>query len=77
MFGIIHIHQQLTAAILGNLHLSYEQIPQNEERAEGSRAVEDRLRCALSLCRPLEFLVSAPDILRGSERVLHKLFDVR
>lgn len=75
MFGIVH--EQLTAATLGNPHLSYEQIPQNKERAEGSCAVKDHLRCALSLCRPPEFLVSGPDILRCSERVLHKLFDVR
>lgn len=75
MFGIIH--EQLTAATLGNPHLSYEQIPQNKERAEGSCAVKDLLRCALSLRCLLEFLVSAPDVLRGSERVLHKLFNVR
>ena len=75
MFGIFH--DQLTAATLGNPHLSYEQIPQNEERAEGSCAVKYRLRCALSLRCPFELPVSTTDILRSSERVLHKLFDVR
>lgn len=59
------------------LSLSYEQVPQHEQRAEGRGAVENHLRCAPSLRRPLELLVPAPDILRCIERVLHQLLDMR
>lgn len=57
--------------------LLYEQVPQDECRAEGTCAPEYLLRRAPSLRRALELLVSASDIFRGIERVLHKLINVR
>lgn len=57
--------------------LSYEQVPQHKQSAEGRRAVEDHLGRAPSLRRPLELLVSAADIFRCVERVLHQLFNMR
>lgn len=64
-----------TACILDGL--SYEQVPENKRRAKYTRRPEHCLRCAPSLRRPLELLVSAPDILRRRERVLHQLINVR
>lgn len=60
-----------------HLIMSYEQIPQDKYCAERRRAVKHHLRCAPSLRCPLEFLVSAPDILRRVKRILYELFNVR
>lgn len=55
----------------------YNQVPEDQERAQPSRREKRVPRRAGPLSRLLELLVAAPDVLRDMLRVRHKLVDLR
>jgi hypothetical protein len=66
-----HFACRISNASASSLGLLYEQVPKHECCTEYTRRPEYRLGCAPSFRGPLEFLVTASNILRCRERILH------